>query len=127
MKLEYRNLTKEPGRTYSDLVVIDGRYLVLSGLVSLDPQTKKAADGSIAFQTKRVLEELKEILEENGSDMDHVIRIEVVLKDFSERDEMNAEYVKHFRPDRLPARLCFGDVSLADGLKVEMMATAAIK
>ena len=59
--------------------------------------------------------------------MDHVVRIEVILADFSERDAMNAEYVKHFDPDHKPARLCFGGVDLADGCKIEIMATAVRK
>ena len=59
--------------------------------------------------------------------MEHVIRVEVLLKNFAERDEMNAEYVKHFDAAHLPARLCFGDVRLAAGLKIEIMATAVMK
>ena len=96
----------EPGRVYSDIVKVDGKYLFLSGLVS---------------------ENLQTILTEYGSDMEHVIRVEVLLKDFAERDEMNAEYVKHFNAAHLPARLCFGDVGLAAGLKIEIMATAVMK
>ena len=125
--MEYICFDNEPGRVYSDIVKVDGKYLFLSGLVSQDRETGALLDGDITFQTRTVLENLKHILTEYGSDMEHVIRVEVLLKDFAERDEMNAEYVRHFDAGRLPARLCFGDVGLASGLKIEIMATAVVK
>ena len=49
-----------------------------------------------------------------------------MVRDFSERDKMNAEYLRHFDPRRLPARLCYGNVDLADSCKIEI-AVIAIK
>ena len=92
----------EPGRVYSDIVKVDGKYLFLSGLVSENLKTRDLLDGGITFQTRTILENLQTILTEYGSDMEHVIRVEVLLKDFAERDEMNAEYVKHLTPRTCP-------------------------
>ena len=125
--MEFICFDNEPGRVYSDIVKVDGKYLFLSGLVSENLKTGELLDGDITFQTRTVLENLQAILTEFGSDMEHVIRVEVLLKNFAERDEMNAEYVKHFAAAHLPARLCFGDVRLAAGLKIEIMATAVMK
>lgn len=124
MENEYISFTGEEGSPYSDLVVVDGKYLFFSGLVSEDLETQELACGSITFETNKVLTNLKTLLERYGSDMDHVIRLEVLLRDFSERDEMNAEYVRHFDPKRMPARLCYGNVGLADACKIEIMAIA---
>ena len=63
-------------------------------------------------------------MERYGSDINHVIRTEVLLRTFAERDEMNAEYIRHFDPEHVPARLCFGDVGLAGQCKVEILVTA---
>lgn len=112
---------------YCDMVVVEDRYLFLSGLVSQDLATGEMLYGDIAFETKKILENLKVILERYGSDMQHVIRAEVLLKSFAERDAMNAEYVRHFSPESMPARLCFGDVGLAGECKVEIMVTAQKK
>ncbi len=118
----------EPGSApYSDLVVVSDKILYLSGLVSEDLETGDLLPGDITAETRRTFQNLKTILEQNGSDMDHVIRVEVLLADFSQRDEMNAEYMKHFSPARMPARLCFGGVDLAGGCKIEVMVTAAKK
>ena len=108
-------------------MVVDGKFLFLSGLVSEDFETGELVPGDIATETRQALKNLAMILERYGSDMDHVVRIEVNLADFSERDAMNAEYVKHFDPAHKPARLCFGGADLADGCKIEIMATAVRK
>lgn len=71
-----------------------------------------------------MLTNLKTLLERYGSDMDHVLRVDVLLRDFAQRDEMNAEYVRHFKPERMPARLCYGNVGLADQCKIEIAVTA---
>lgn len=127
MSLEIINFGNDPDRVYADIIKVDGKYLFLSGLVSFDLETGEPLDGDISFQTNCVLNNLKIILEKYNSDMEHVVRIEIILQDFSDRDEMNKEYIKHFSKDHLPARLCFGDVSLAANLKIEIMATAVTR
>ena len=127
MSCEFLNLQEPNEGPYSDLVVVDDKFLFLSGLVSEDFETGELVPGDIATETRQALKNLAMILERYGSDMDHVVRIEVILADFSERDAMNAEYVKHFDPAHKPARLCFGGTDLADGCKIEIMATAVRK
>ena len=81
--MEFICFDNEPGRVYSDIVKVDGKYLFLSGLVSEDRKTGELLDGDITFQTRTVLENLQSILTEYGSDMEHVIRIEVLFKRLS--------------------------------------------
>ena len=125
--LEYKALNEPNPAPYSDLVVVNGDLLFLSGMVSEDLETGDLLPGDITAETRQTLSNLKTVLERYGSDMDHVIRVEVILSDFAERDAMNAEYVKHFSPQRLPSRVCFGGADLADGCKIEIMVTAAKK
>ena len=108
-------------------MVTEGKYLFLSGLVSEELSTRDEAYGSIEFETNRILDNLKVILEAHGSDMDHVVRADVLLAKWEYKDAMNAEYVKHFRKNHLPARVCFGDVSIAGDCKVEMTFIATRK
>ena len=118
---------EEEDQPYSDIVVTEGKYLFLSGLVSEELSTRDEAYGSIEFETNRILDNLKVILERYGSDMDHVVRVDVVLAKWEYKDAMNAEYVKHFKRSRLPARICFGDVAIAGECKVEMAVIATKK
>ena len=82
------------------------------------------AYGTIEFETNRILDNLKVILEQYGSDMDHVVRIDVLLASWADKNAMNAEYVKHFKREKLPARVCYGDVAIAGDCKVEMVVIA---
>ena len=118
---------EEEDQPYSDIVVTEGKYLFLSGLVSEELSTRDEAYGSIEFETNRILDNLKVILEQYGSDMDHVVRIDVLLASWADKDAMNGEYVKHFKRDRLPARVCYGDVAIAGECKVEMVVIATKK
>ncbi len=127
MDNQYLFFTEDTTEPYSDLVVVDGSMLYLSGLVSEDPVTRDEAYGDITFETKRILDNLAGILARYGSDMDHVVRIDVLLRDFGERNAMNEEYVKHFRPDHKPARLCYGGVDIAGDWKIEMAVIARKK
>lgn len=117
---------EEEDQPYSDIVVV-GDMLYLSGLVSEDLSTRDEAYGTIEFETNRILDNLKVILERYGSDMDHVVRIDVLLASWADKNAMNAEYVKHFKRDRLPARVCYGDVAIAGECKVEMVVIASKK
>ena len=118
---------EEEDQPYSDIVVTDDKYLYLSGLVSETLETRDEAYGTIEFETNRILDNLKVILEKYGSDMDHVVRVDVVLAKWADKDAMNGEYVKHFKRNRLPARICYGDVSIAGECKVEMAVIATKK
>jgi len=127
MENEYIIFVEEEDQPYSDIVVTDGKYLFLSGLVSEELSTRDEAYGTIEFETNRILDNLKVILEKYGSDMDHVVRVDVLLSKWEYKDAMNREYVKHFHRAKLPARICFGDVAIAGECKVEMAVIATKK
>ena len=127
MENEYVIFIEEEDQPYSDIVTVGGNMLFLSGLVSEELSTRDEAYGTIEFETNRILDNLKVILERYGSDMDHVVRVDVVLAKWADKDAMNAEYVKHFKRERLPARMCYGDVSIAGACKVEMAVIATKK
>lgn len=127
MAIENVYFTDDHSAPYTDLIVVDGTMLYLSGLVSEDLTTREEVYGDITFETKRVLDNLKVLLERYDSDMDHVVRIDVLLKDFSEKGEMNAEYMKHFNACHIPARLCYGGVDLAGECKIEIAVIARKK
>lgn len=127
MENEHIIFIAEEDQPYSDIVVTEGKYLFLSGLVSENLATRDEAYGSIEFETNRILDNLKVILEKYGSDMDHVVRADVLLAKWEYKDAMNEEYVKHFQKAKLPARICFGNVRIAGECKVEMAFIATKK
>ncbi|MCQ2554686.1 MAG: RidA family protein [Clostridia bacterium] len=123
MENKYVYITDQKSNIYSDIVEV-GDVMYLAGLVSEDLSTRDELYGDITFETKTVLDNLKVILENNGSDMNHIVKIDVILKNWADKAAMNAEYVKHFDKDHVPARICYGDVSLAGECKIEIAVIA---
>jgi len=60
-------------------------------------------DGPIAEQTRRVMENLKAVLEAAGSSLDKVVKTTIFLKDFGDFAAVNEAYAQFFQPP-YPAR-----------------------
>lgn len=69
-----------------------GNLIFTAGQIALDPATGQVVSSGIAEQTKRVLENLKAILEEGGSSLERVVKATVFLKDMSDFAAMNTVY-----------------------------------
>ena len=82
-----------------------GNLIFTAGQIPIDPVTQQVVVGGIAEQTKRVMENLKAILDEAGSSLDRVIKATVFLKDLSDFAAMNAVYAEYLEVDgEAPAR-----------------------
>jgi len=96
-----------------------GGLLFTSGQIAIDPATGKLIEGDISAQTRRVLENLKAVLEAGGSSLDRVVKATVYLIDlsgFSKMNEVYAEYLGHVKP----ARSTVGVATLPLGASVEI-------
>ena len=83
---------------YSQAIRI-GDLIYTSGQVALNPATGQIVFGGIAEQTTRVLENLKAVLEAAGTDLSHVVKTIVFLKDMNDFAAMNATYGKYLAPE----------------------------
>jgi 2-iminobutanoate/2-iminopropanoate deaminase len=80
-----------------------GEFVYTAGQIPIDPQTGNLVEGDIAAQTRRVLENLKAVLEAAGSSLDRVVKATVFLKnmaDFAAMNEVYAEYLGKTKPAR---------------------------
>lgn len=114
-----------PNMPFSDAVRV-GNTLYLSGKVGTD-SSGRLASGGIAAETKQTMENIKAALERNGSSLDNVVKVTVMLADMQEWAAMNAVYVTFFQKGRLPARSAFGASGLALGARVEIECIATVK
>ena len=110
---------------YSQAVAWNG-IVYLSGQIPLDPATGQLVDGGIVAQTARVLDNLKAVLEAAGSDLDHVLKTTVFLKDMSEFAAMNEVYARYFESTP-PARATVEAARLPRDVRVEIECVAAIR
>lgn len=85
----------KPIGPYSQAVRAGG-FLFVSGQVSFNPATSEMTGTDAAQQTQRVLENVKAILEAGGSNLHHVVKTTVFLKDMNDFSAMNEVYAKYF-------------------------------
>jgi 2-iminobutanoate/2-iminopropanoate deaminase len=85
----------KPIGPYSQAVRANG-FLYVSGQVALDPKTGEMVSGEIRQQTERTLENVKGIVEAAGSNLNHVVKTTVFLKDMSDFATMNEVYSRYF-------------------------------
>ncbi len=110
---------------YSQAVAWNG-LVYLSGQIALDPESGQLVDGGITEQTERVLENLKAVLEAAGSDLAHVLKTTVFLKDMAEFAHMNEIY-GHYFAENPPARATVEAARLPRDVRVEIECVAAIR
>ena len=101
-----------------------GDMLYLSGQLGTDA-TGVLVKGGIEPETRQTMENIRAVLEANGSSMDRVVKCLVMLADIGEWGAMNGVYVTFF-PDHLPARSAMGASGLALGARVEIECTAVV-
>lgn len=80
-----------------------GDFVYTAGQIPIDPQSGNLVSGTIAEQTRQVLENLKAVLEAAGSSLDKVIKATVFLKnmaDFAALNEVYGEYLGKAKPAR---------------------------
>jgi len=109
---------------FSDAVQV-GNLLFLTGQIGKDHQLGNIVEGGIEPETKQVLKNIKEVLENNGSDMDHVVKCTVILSDINDFSAMNSVY-RTFFDDNKPARTTFA-ADLVAGAKIEIEVVAVKK
>ena len=107
------------------LAVKYDNIIYISGQIGFSVETGKLIGGGIIAETKQTMENIKMILEQNGSSMDNVIKCTCILADYSEWGQMNSEYIKFF-PNHKPARIAFAAKEIASGARIEIECIAYV-
>ena len=113
----------KPIGPYSQAIRTNG-FLYLSGQVALDSKTGELTGADIRQQTERVFENIKGILEAAGSNLHHIVKTTVFLKDMNDFAAMNEVYGKYFT-SAPPARSTVQVARLPKDALVEIEVVAA--
>lgn len=108
---------------YSQAVEANG-LIITSGQLPLDPATGTFPEG-IRAQTKQSLTNVKAILAQAGTDMDHVLKTTVFLNDMNDFAAMNEVYATFFTEGSFPARSAVEVARLPKDALVEIEVIAA--
>lgn len=107
---------------YSQAVEQHG-MIFCSGQIGLDPALGTLVEGGIEFETRRVLQNLGEVLAATGLDFVDVIRTTIFMVDLGEFETVNRIYGEHFEPP-YPARSTVQVAALPRKARIEIDAIA---
>ena len=106
--------------------IIAGNYLFVSGQIPIDPETGEVVKGDFKTQVRRVLENIKAIVEASGGSMKDVVKVTVYLKDMNKFREFNEIYKEYFKEEP-PARSVVEVSNLPKNVDLEIDAIVYIK
>ena len=98
--------TPQPIGPYNHIAQV-GPFISIGGTAGVNPATGQLAGADVYSQTKQILESFRVMLESVASDLNHVVHVNVFLKDMRDFDEMNRAYVEVMENHR-PARTVIG-------------------
>ncbi len=98
--------TPHPIGPYNHIAKV-GQFISIGGIAGVNPATGKLAGLDAYSQTKQILESFKVMLESVGSDLNHIIHVNVFLKDMKDFESMNRAYIEKMG-EHLPARTVIG-------------------
>jgi 2-iminobutanoate/2-iminopropanoate deaminase len=118
--------TPTPIGPYSHIAKV-GQFITIGGTAGFNPLTGQLAGPDVGAQTRQILTSFQVMLQSAGSSLDHVMHINVFLKDMRDFDEMNRAYVEMMGEHR-PARTVIGVNELPKpGILLTMNLTAVTK
>jgi len=84
-----------------------GDQITIGGTAGVNAATGQLAGPDAASQTRQILDSFAVMLESVGSDLGHVVHVNIFLLHMSDFDAMNAAYVERMS-DHRPARTVIG-------------------
>jgi 2-iminobutanoate/2-iminopropanoate deaminase len=107
---------------YLQAIEQDG-WIFCSGQIGLDAASGKLVEGGIEAETRRVMENLREVLDAAGASLRDVVKTTIFLSDLKDFDVVNRIYSEHFEQP-YPARSTVQAAALPRGARVEIEAIA---
>ena len=101
-----------------------GQFITIGGTAGVNPATGQLAGPDVYSQARQILESFQTMLHSVNSDLDHVIHMNVFLKNMQDFEEMNRAYIDMMGNHR-PARTVLGVAELPKpGVLLTMNLTA---
>lgn len=109
---------------YSQAIKSNG-FVFTSGQIAITP-SGELIQRDIKQQTRQVLSNLENILQEAGSSLDEVVKVTIFLEDMNDFGVVNVIYAEYFG-DHKPARSTVAVKTLPKNVLVEMDIVATYK
>ena len=109
---------------YSQGIVTNG-FVYSSGQLPLVPETGELISDDIKKATKQSLENVKAIIEEGGSSVEKIVKVNIFLDDVNDFAAVNEVYAEFFG-DHKPARSALEVANIPKGAVIEIEAIALL-
>ena len=121
MKIKIINTSRapQPIGAYNQAIISNG-FVFTAGQVPIDPNTGNLIKGNFKERVRRVMNNLKSILEEAETSLSHVTKFTVFLTDISNYKEVNEVFNEFLKDSKAPARSLIEVSSLPAGADVEI-------
>ena len=118
--------TPTPIGPYNHIAKV-GQFISIGGTAGVDPTTGQLAGADVYSQARQILKSFQVMLESINSDLEHIIHVNVFLKDMQDFEEMNRAYIDILGNHR-PARTVIGVSELPKpGVLLTMNLTAVTR
>ncbi len=108
---------KKKSAPFSDAVEV-GNLFFLAGQIGMDHSTRTMVQGGIQAETKQAIMNIKEVLQQHGLTLDHVVKCTVILSSMDNFAAFNEIYASYFT--KKPARTTFAANGLARNAMIEI-------
>lgn len=103
--------------------ITDGEWVFCSGQIGIDPASGRLVEGGIEHETRRVMENLREVLNAAALHFGDIVKTTVYVVDLADFDVVNRIYGEHLSAP-YPARATVQVAALPRGARVEIDAIA---
>lgn len=122
-KIIHTNNAPAPIGPYNQ-AVLSGNTLYTSGQIAIDPQTGKLVTSDIQSETRRVMENLKAVLEAAKMTFEDIVKVSIFISDMHNFSKINEVYATYFNEETAPARETVEVANLPKFVNVEISAIA---
>lgn len=118
--------TPKPIGPYNHIARV-GQFISIGGTAGVNPATGQLAGSDVYSQAKQILQSFQVMLQSVDSDLNHIVHLNIFLKDMQDFDEMNRAYIE-VMGDHRPARTVVGVSELPKpGVLLTMNLTAVTR
>ncbi|MGZ3511658.1 MAG: Rid family detoxifying hydrolase [Candidatus Binataceae bacterium] len=103
--------------------IADGEWVFCSGQIGIDSASGRLVEGGIEHETRRVMENLREVLGAADLGFEDIVKTTIYVVDLGEFDIINRIYGEHLNSP-YPARATVQVAALPRGARIEIDAIA---
>ena len=118
-KIIFTDKAPAPIGPYNQAILVD-TTLYTSGQIALDPATMELVLDDIETETKRVMDNLKAVLEAADMTFENVIKSSIFIMNMGDFARINMVYGSYFNEETAPARETVQVASLPKNVNIEI-------